>query len=82
MERGSGGNSPGHSLPAMLLLLLPLPLLVLCANVLSCSMLALQGDDTWMQRLEQEQVAGAKGVAGMDRRWARQLEGLTALQAN
>ena len=37
--------------------------------------LPLQGDDTWMQRLEQEQVAGAKGVAGMDRRWARQLEG-------
>lgn len=28
---------------------------------------ALKGDDTWMQRLEQEQVAGAKGAAGMER---------------
>ncbi|KAI7842179.1 hypothetical protein COHA_004200 [Chlorella ohadii] len=28
---------------------------------------ALKGDDTWMQRLEREQVAGAKGAAGMER---------------
>jgi hypothetical protein len=44
-------------------------------------MLLLQGDDTWMQRLEQEQVAGAKGVAGMDRRWVRQLEAATCSPA-
>lgn len=31
---------------------------------------AMQGDDTWMQRLEQEQVAGAKGAAGMEPRQA------------
>ena len=31
----------------------------------------MQGDDTWMQRLEREQVAGAKGAAGMERRQAR-----------
>lgn len=30
-----------------------------------------QGDDTWMQRLEREQVAGAKGAAGMERRQAQ-----------
>lgn len=30
----------------------------------------LQGDATWIQRLEQEQVAGAKGAAGMERRRA------------
>ncbi|EFN57831.1 hypothetical protein CHLNCDRAFT_143259 [Chlorella variabilis] len=28
---------------------------------------AVKGDSTWMQRLEEEQVAGAKGVAGMER---------------
>lgn len=27
-----------------------------------------QGDDTWLQRLEREQVAGAKEAAGMERR--------------
>ncbi|KAI3438880.1 hypothetical protein D9Q98_001295 [Chlorella vulgaris] len=27
---------------------------------------AIKGDSTWMQRLEQEQVAGAKGAAGME----------------
>lgn len=32
-----------------------------------CS-IGVQGDSTWMQRLEEEQVAGAKGVAGMERR--------------
>lgn len=29
-----------------------------------------QGDDTWLQRLEREQVAGAKEAAGMERRCA------------
>lgn len=38
----------------------------------------LQGDDMWMQRLEREQVAGAKGAAGMERRQAY-LSGLLAL---
>lgn len=28
---------------------------------------AMKGDDTWLQRLEREQVAGAKGAAGMER---------------
>lgn len=29
-----------------------------------------EGDDKWMQRLELESVAGAKGAAGMDRSMA------------
>ena len=33
----------------------------------ACRQRALAGDETWMQRLEQEQTAGAKGVAGMER---------------
>ncbi len=33
----------------------------------------MQGDDTWLQRLEREQVAGAKEAAGMERRHVRRV---------
>ena len=37
------------------------------ASLTHCSPVLLQGDDTWIQRLELETVSGAKGTAGMER---------------